>query len=91
MKFCYSVVFGNRDRIFGNRSQIFGQNRIFGIGNAAEYSVSAEVENSGFVRSLVTIPALSAHLAAEFNISPGRWQHVWLVSIVPPKRWGKID
>jgi hypothetical protein len=32
--------------------------------------------------------ALSAHSAAEFNISPGRWQHVWLVAIVPPERWG---
>jgi hypothetical protein len=39
----------------------------------------------------VAIRALSAHSAAEFNISPGRWQHVWLVAIVPPKRWGKID
>jgi hypothetical protein len=37
------------------------------------------------------IRALSAHSAAEFNISPGRWQHLWLVAIVPPKRWGKID
>jgi hypothetical protein len=37
------------------------------------------------------IRALSAHSAAEFNISPGRWQHVWLVAIVPPKRWGKMD
>jgi hypothetical protein len=33
--------------------------------------------------------ALSAHSAAEFNISPGRWQHLWLVAIVSPKRWGK--
>jgi hypothetical protein len=24
------------------------------------------------------------------NISPGRWQHVWLVAIVPPERWGKM-
>ncbi len=38
-----------------------------------------------------TIRALSAHSAAEFNISPGRWQHVWLVAIVPPERWGKMD
>jgi hypothetical protein len=37
------------------------------------------------------IRALSAHSAAEFNISPGRWQHLWLVAIVPPKRWGKMD
>jgi hypothetical protein len=37
------------------------------------------------------IRALSAHLAAEFNISPGRWQHVWLVAIVPLERWGKMD
>jgi hypothetical protein len=36
-----------------------------------------------------SIRALSAHSAAEFNISPGRWHHVWLVDIVPPKRWGK--
>jgi hypothetical protein len=37
------------------------------------------------------IQALSAHSAAEFNISPGRWQHVWLVAIVPPERWSKMD
>jgi hypothetical protein len=37
------------------------------------------------------IRALSAHLAAEFNISPGRWQYIWLVAIVPPERWGKMD
>jgi hypothetical protein len=37
------------------------------------------------------IRALSAHSAAEFNSSPGRWQHVWLVAIVPPERWGKMD
>jgi hypothetical protein len=35
--------------------------------------------------------ALLAHSAAEFNISPGRWQHVWLVAIVPPERWEKMD
>jgi hypothetical protein len=40
---------------------------------------------------LCLIQALSAHSAAEFNISPGRWQHLWLVAIVPPKRWGKMD
>jgi hypothetical protein len=34
---------------------------------------------------------MSAHSAAEFNSSPGRWQHVWLVAIVPPERWGKMD
>jgi hypothetical protein len=39
-------------------------------------------------RERATIRALSAHSAAEFNISPGRWQHVWLVAIVPPERWG---
>jgi hypothetical protein len=37
------------------------------------------------------IRALSAQSAAEFNISPGRWQHLWLMAIVPPKRWGKMD
>jgi hypothetical protein len=37
------------------------------------------------------IRALSAHSAAEFNSSPSRWQHVWLVAIVPPERWGKMD
>jgi hypothetical protein len=41
--------------------------------------------------SVIPIRALSAHLGAEFNILPGRWQHVWLVAIVPPKRWGKMD
>jgi hypothetical protein len=34
---------------------------------------------------------LSAHSAVEFNILPGRWQHVWLVAIVPPEIWGKMD
>jgi hypothetical protein len=37
------------------------------------------------------IRALSAHSAAEFNILHGRWQHVWLVAIVPVKRWGEMD
>jgi hypothetical protein len=37
------------------------------------------------------IRALSAHSAAEFISSSGRWQHVWLVAIVPPERWGKMD
>jgi hypothetical protein len=32
-------------------------------------------------RDVSSIRALSAHSAAEFNISPGRWQHVWLVDI----------
>jgi hypothetical protein len=40
---------------------------------------------------IIPIRALSAHSAAEFNISPGRWQQVWLVAIVPPNRWGKMD
>jgi hypothetical protein len=30
-------------------------------------------------------------LSSEFNILPCRWQHVWLVAIVPPERWGKMD
>jgi hypothetical protein len=38
-----------------------------------------------------SIRALSAHSAADFNSSPGRWQQVWLVAIVPPDRWGKMD
>jgi hypothetical protein len=41
--------------------------------------------------SFTPIRALSAQSAAEFNISPGRWQHLWLVAIVPPMRWGKMD
>jgi hypothetical protein len=49
------VVFGYEKLLFGNRDRIFGRIRIFGIGNAPEYSVSTEVENSGFGRSLVTI------------------------------------
>jgi hypothetical protein len=40
---------------------------------------------------MVSIRALSAHSAAEFNSSTGRWQQVWLVAIVPPERWGKMD
>jgi hypothetical protein len=40
--------------------------------------------------TLKSYRALSAHSAAEFNISPGRWQHLWLVAIVSPKRWGKM-
>jgi hypothetical protein len=39
----------------------------------------------------ISIRSLSAHSAAEFNISPGRWQQVWFVAIVPPERWGKMD
>jgi hypothetical protein len=39
----------------------------------------------------IYIRALSAHSAVEFNSSPGRWQHVWLVANVPPERWGKMD
>jgi hypothetical protein len=31
------------------------------------------------------------HSAAEFNISPGRWQHVWLLAIAPTERGGKMD
>jgi hypothetical protein len=42
-------------------------------------------------RKTQPIRALSAHSAAEFNILLGRWQHVWLVAIVPPKIWGKMD
>jgi hypothetical protein len=38
-----------------------------------------------------SIRDLLAHSAAKFNILPGRWQHVWLVAIVPPERWGKVD
>jgi hypothetical protein len=48
IKCCYLVVFDNGWRIFG-------RNRIFGIGNAAEYSVSAKVVNPGFGRSLDSI------------------------------------
>jgi hypothetical protein len=43
------------------------------------------------VSDIISIRALSAHSATEFNISPGRWQHVWLVAIVPPERRGKMD
>jgi hypothetical protein len=43
------------------------------------------------LKTSVLIRALSAHSAAEFNSSPGRWQQVWLVAIVPPERWGKMD
>jgi hypothetical protein len=46
---------------------------------------------SHLTKGRTTIQALSAHSAAEFNSSPGRWQHVWLVAIVPPERWGKTD
>jgi hypothetical protein len=43
------------------------------------------------IRHCAPIRALSAHSAAEFNTLPVRWQHVWLVAIVPPKRWGEMD
>jgi hypothetical protein len=43
------------------------------------------------IHCYVAIRALSAHSAGEFNSSPGRWQQVWLVAIVPPERWGKMD
>jgi hypothetical protein len=39
----------------------------------------------------IHIPALSAQSAAKFNISTGRWQHVWLVANVSPERWGEMD
>jgi hypothetical protein len=39
----------------------------------------------------MNIRALSAHSAVDFNISPGRWQHVWLVAIVPTDKWGGMD
>jgi hypothetical protein len=45
----------------------------------------------GRPREIPLIRALLAHSKAKFNISPGRWQHVWLVAIVPPERWGKMD
>jgi hypothetical protein len=32
-----------------------------------------------------------AHSAAEFDILPDRWQHLWLVAIVPPEWWGEMD
>jgi hypothetical protein len=49
------------------------------------------ISNSTFqFAASLTIRALSAHSAAKFNISPGRWQQVWLVAIVPPKRWGEM-
>jgi hypothetical protein len=37
------------------------------------------------------IGALSTQSVPELNISPGRWQHVWLVAIVPTERWGEMD
>jgi hypothetical protein len=42
-------------------------------------------------RQAIVIRALSTHSASKFNILLGRWQHVWLVAIVPPERWGKMD
>jgi hypothetical protein len=56
---------------------------------------TALLDNSRLILAFYTdtstlyIRALSAHSAAKFNILPGRWQHVWLVAIVPPKRWGE--
>jgi hypothetical protein len=38
-----------------------------------------------------TIRALSAHSAAEFNISPGRRTAIWSVASVPTARWGEMD
>jgi hypothetical protein len=43
------------------------------------------------LQNSIPIRGLSAHSAAKFNISPGRWQQVWLVAIVPTKRWGEMD
>jgi hypothetical protein len=53
--------------------------------------VQDKISIRGINISLGIIRALSAHSAAEFNISPGRWQHIWLVDIVSPKRWGKMN
>jgi hypothetical protein len=36
-----------------------------------------------------TVFELSAHSAAELHILPGRWRHVWLVTIDPSEIWGK--
>jgi hypothetical protein len=57
------------------------------------YLENAEKFNMEITQPLKKWPirALSAHSAAEFNSSPGRWQHFWLVAIVPPETWGKMD
>jgi hypothetical protein len=55
------------------------------------FFLSAHFPQFGLALSVSEYRALSAHSAAECNSSPGRWQHVWLVAIVPPERWGKMD
>jgi cellulose synthase/poly-beta-1,6-N-acetylglucosamine synthase-like glycosyltransferase len=44
-----------------------------------EYSAASDAFTGNQLTTCIR--ALSAHSAAEFNISPGRWQHVWLVAI----------
>jgi hypothetical protein len=51
--------------------------------------ITVYVLNISYNPNLTPIQALSAHSAAEFNISSGGWQHVLLVAIVPPERRGK--
>jgi hypothetical protein len=53
------------------------------------YTYDIDISNTD--KYFIRIRALSAHSAAEFNILPGGWQHLWLVAIFPPKRWGKMD
>jgi hypothetical protein len=39
----------------------------------------------------ISIRALSAPLATEFNISPDRWTAIWSMASVPTERWGEMD
>jgi hypothetical protein len=44
-----------------------------------------------FISETSFIRALSAALAAKFNIAPVRWQHPLHVAIVPPESKGKTE
>jgi hypothetical protein len=62
--------------------------------NQVREAMEDNKKHDGFliiVFSSICIRALSAQSAAEFNISPSRLQHVRLVAIVSPERWGEMD
>jgi hypothetical protein len=43
-----------------------------------------------YLKKYIYLSSVGA-LSSRVNNSPGRWQQVWLVAIVPPERWGKMD
>jgi hypothetical protein len=89
---CVDALFSYRTenriaiRFAANRTSIRLGNRM-----RVDGPLGKTTDKHGELFCFVCIRALSSHSAAEFNISPDRWQHLWLVAIVPPERWGKMD